>query len=77
MSSVRNARDQVKSLRRVGFRVAVLVLVLALALPFMTIPTSAAGRPPTATPVNPTPLPTFTPGCTSTADCVSKMTLDE
>src|ERR1051325_6597472 len=77
MSSVRNARDQVKSLRRVGFRVAVLVLVLGLALPFMTVPTSAAGRPPTATPGNPTPLPTFSPGCTSAADCVSKMTLDE
>ena len=77
MSSLRNARDQVKSLRRAGIRIALLVLVLALLLPSMTIPTSAAGRPPTSTPANPTPLPTFTPGCTSAMDCVSKMTLDE
>src|SRR6266536_3119233 len=77
MSSVRNAKDQVKSLVRGGIRIGVLVMILSMMLPCTTINSSAAGRPPTATPVNPTPLPTFSPGCTSTADCVSKMTLDE
>jgi beta-glucosidase len=77
MSSIKNVSAQVQSQVRTATKVTVLVFVMGMLLTSMTINSSAAGRPPTATPVNPTPLPTFSPGCTSTADCLSKMTLDE
>ena len=77
MSSAKSASYQIRSLARAGIKIFVLVSIAGMMLASMTMSSSAAGRPPTATPVNPTPLPTFSPGCTSTADCLSKMTLDE
>jgi beta-glucosidase len=77
MSSAKSASYQVRSMVRAGVKILILVSIVGMMLVSMTMNSSAAGRPPTATPVNPTPLPTFTPGCTSAADCLSKMTLDE
>jgi beta-glucosidase len=59
-------------------RVAVLFAVMMIVLTSMTTTTNSfAARPPTPTPANPTPTPSGGAGCTSTADCLSKMTLDE
>ncbi|HEX9385123.1 MAG TPA: glycoside hydrolase family 3 protein, partial [Anaerolineales bacterium] len=77
MSSAKSASYQIRSLARAGIKILVLVSIVGMMLASMTMNSSAAGRPPTATPGNPTPLPTFSPGCTSTADCLSQMTLDE
>lgn len=73
MSSAKNARSQRTSYVRAGARTGAAVFVVLMMLFSMAVSSSAAARP---TP-SPTPLPTFTPGCTSTADCLSKMTLDE
>jgi len=77
MSSAKSASYQFKSQVRAGVKVLVLVSIVGMMLASVTMNSGAAGRPPTATPANPTPWPTFSPGCISTADCLSKMTLDE
>ncbi|HKG54240.1 MAG TPA: hypothetical protein VKB04_08250, partial [Anaerolineales bacterium] len=62
----------VKNAMRAGLKIGVPTIVIAMLLMTMTT-NSFAARPPTPTP---SPIP---PGnaCTSTADCLSKMTLDE
>ena len=63
---------------RAGVKVTVPTVLVAMLLMSMTATSSFAARPPTATPSNPTATPTSAgSSCTSTADCLSKMTLDE
>jgi beta-glucosidase len=66
--------------KRAWYRMMVLISIPAFLVMLMPVTNSAAARPPTAT-VSPTPIqPSPTPvqaGCTSPADCLSKMTLDE
>lgn len=66
----------VKNALRAGLKIAIPTIVIAMLLMSMTTTSSFAARPPTATPSNPTPTAAGS-GCTSTADCLSKMTLDE
>jgi len=61
-----------KNILRAGLKIAVPTIVIAMLLMSMTT-SSFAARPPTPTP-SPTPVGS---ACTSTADCLSKMTLDE
>jgi beta-glucosidase len=65
-----------KNALRTGLKIAVPTIVIAMLLMSMTTTSSFAARPPTATPSNPTPTPAGS-ACTSTADCLSRMTLDE
>src|SRR5262245_29911977 len=75
---LRNDEHPVKSQILRGAKIVLPVVFVALLLLTSITPTSnlaAAGRPPTATPA---PTPTLSgPACTSTADCLAKMTLDE
>jgi beta-glucosidase len=73
-----NAKRRITLWLSAGMKIILPVVVVALLLAAMTpVPNSAlARRPPTATPV-PTSTPVPGGGCTSTADCLSKMTLDE
>src|SRR5688572_9245761 len=80
MSSSKNTRQQIMSQLRVGSGVMLLIAVITML--FAAAPKdSFAARPPTKTPtptaVVPTSTPTTSSGCSSTADCLSKMTLDE
>ncbi len=73
----RNDMRRIKLWLLTGMKIVLPVLAVALLLLTLIAPipnSASAGRPPTATPV-PTPAPGG--GCTSTADCLSKMTLDE
>ena len=77
MFSSKNAKQKIVLGLRAGLKIAVPIVIIVVLFTSMTATSSlAAGRPPTATPSNPTPTPTGS-GCTSTADCLSKMTLDE
>ena len=77
MFSSNHTSNQIMSpLLRAGFRVIVLVSLITMIFTSMTATTYAA-RPPTPTPVNPTPTPAPGGSCTSTANCLSQMTLDE
>ncbi|HEX9332520.1 MAG TPA: glycoside hydrolase family 3 N-terminal domain-containing protein, partial [Anaerolineales bacterium] len=77
MFSSKNAKQKIVLGLRAGLKIAVPIVIIVVLFTSMTATSSlAAGRPPTATPSNPTPTPTGN-GCTSTADCLSKMTLDE
>ena len=63
---------------RAGSRILLPIMFIAMLFTsIMTTSSFAAGRPPTATPVNPTPTLTPAVGCTSTANCLAQMTLDE
>jgi len=77
MFSSKNARHQIMRQLRGGLKIVLPVIVIAMLFMSMTTTNSFAARPPTATPVNPTPTSMPGSGCTSTADCLSKMTLDE
>ena len=80
MFTQRHRKDKVDSPLRAGVKIFLPVAAVMLLLASMarTNPSSAAGRPPTSTPnVTATPTQPSGPGCTSTADCLSKMTLDE
>lgn len=59
-----------------GFKMIAPIVVVVLLLSSTTTANSFAARPLTATPSNPTPTPAGS-SCTSTADCLAKMTLDE
>jgi beta-glucosidase len=77
MFSSKNLRRKIVFQFRTGLKIAAPMIILAMLLTSMTATNSlAAGRPPTATPSNPSPTPTGS-SCTSPADCLSKMTLDE
>jgi beta-glucosidase len=71
----------VKNALRAGTKIALPTIVIAMLLMAMTTTSSFAARPPTATPtLTPSPTPVSSPppaACTSAADCLSKMTLDE
>ena len=71
----------VKNVLRAGTKIALPTIVIAMLLMAMTTTSSFAARPPTATPtLTPSPTPVSSPppaACTSAADCLSKMTLDE
>ena len=79
MSSSKNTRQQIMSQLRAGFGVMLLIAVIIML--FVSAPKdSFAARPPTKTPTATAVVPTATAapnGCSSTADCLSKMTLDE
>jgi beta-glucosidase len=80
MSSSKNVRQQIMSQLRAGSGVMLLIAVITML--FASAPKdSFAARPPTKTPtptaVVPTSTPTTSSGCSSAADCLSKMTLDE
>ena len=78
MSSSKHTLHQIRTQLRTGFKIVFPIAFIALLLTSMTATNSyAAGRPPTSTPANPTPTPVAGSGCISTADCLSKMTLDE
>ena len=68
------------SFRSIWLKILTLLSITAILLMLMPVTTSSAARPPTPTasptPIQPSPTP-VTAGCTSTADCLSKMTLDE
>ncbi len=76
MSSPNDQRPiKLWQLTGVKLMLPIIVVLLLLLTSLTPVPDPvAAGRPPTATPA-PTPIPGG--GCTSTADCLSKMTLDE
>lgn len=77
MFSSKNARQKIVLPLREGLKIVVPIVIIAMLFTSTTATNSlAAGRPPTATPSNPSPTPAGS-GCTSTADCLSKMTLDE
>ena len=61
---------------RAGLKIAVPMIVITMLVMSMTTNSLAAGRPPTATPSNPSPTP-LGMVCSSPLDCLSKMTLDE
>ena len=68
-----------KRIRRkfvLGVKLTLPIAIIAMLFTSMTTTNSFAARPPTATPAIPTPTPSGS-GCTSTADCLSRMTLDE
>jgi len=68
-----------KRIRRkfvLGVKLTLPIAIIAMLFTSMTTTNSFAARPPTATPTIPTPTPSGS-GCTSTADCLSRMTLDE
>jgi len=78
MSSSKHTLHQIRTQLRTGFKIVFPIAFIALLLTSMTATNSyAAGRPPTSTPANPTPTPVAGSGCISTADWLSKMTLDE
>ena len=78
MSSSKHAIHQIMLQIRVGFKIVLPIVFIAVLFMSMTVTNSfAAGRPPTPTAANPTPTSVAGSGCTSTADCLSKMTLDE
>jgi len=78
MSSSKHTLHQIRTQLRAGFKIVFPIAFIALLLTSMTATNSyAAGRPPTSTPANPTPTPVAGSGCISTANCLSKMTLDE
>jgi beta-glucosidase len=62
-----------KNALRAGLKIAIPTIVIAMLLMSMTTTSSFAARPPTPTP---SPIPAGG-ACTSTTDCLSKMTLDE
>lgn len=68
------------SFRSIWLKIVTLLSIPAILLMLMPVTNSSAARPPTPTasptPIQPSPTP-VTAGCTSTADCLSKMTLDE
>src|SRR5215207_241409 len=79
MSSSKNTRQQIMSQLRAGFGVMLLIVVITT-LFASSAKDSFAARPPTKTPTPTAVIPTATPassGCSSAADCLSKMTLDE
>ncbi|MEO7841435.1 MAG: glycoside hydrolase family 3 N-terminal domain-containing protein [Anaerolineales bacterium] len=79
MSSSKNTRQQIMSQLRAGSRVILLIAVITM-LFASAAKDSFAARPPTKTPTPTAVIPTATPasiGCSSTADCLSNMTLDE
>jgi len=61
---------------RAGLKITVPIIVITMLVMSMTTNSLAAGRPPTATPSNPSPTPSGMV-CSSPLDCLSKMTLDE
>ena len=65
-----------KNALRAGLKIAIPTIVIAMLLMSMTTTSSFAARPPTATPSNPSPTPSGMV-CSSPADCLSKMSLDE
>ena len=79
MSSSKNARQQIMSQLRAGFVVVIGLAVIGMLFAFAP-KDSFAARPPTKTPTPTAVIPTATStssGCSSTADCLAKMTLDE
>jgi beta-glucosidase len=65
-----------RNVLRAGLKIAVPMIVITMLVMSMTTNSLAAGRPPTATPSNPSPTP-LGMVCSSPLDCLSKMTLDE
>src|SRR5688572_32637597 len=79
MSSSKNARHRIMSQLRAGSGVVILIAVIGM-LFASTANNSFAARTPTKTLTPTAVIPTATPAsseCSSTADCLSKMTLDE
>src|SRR5690242_7543804 len=77
MFSLKSSRKKIKLGLHTGLKTTVPIVIITLLFASMASTNSlAAGRPPTATPSIPSPTPSGS-GCTSTADCLSKMTLDE
>ena len=73
MFSSKNARQEIMLLLRAMSKIAMPIIIIAVL--FTSTTNSSAARPPTPTPTNPMPPPSG--GCTSTANCLSQMTLDE
>jgi hypothetical protein len=67
MFSSKNARQEIMLILRAGSKLVVLIAVLAMLFTSMATYPSAAARPPTPTPINPTPT-LASGGCTSPAD---------
>jgi beta-glucosidase len=71
MFSSKNNRQEIMLQLRAGYKLVALIAVIVMLFTSMATSPSAAARPPT-----PTPTPASV-GCTSIADCLSQMTLDE
>ena len=77
MFSLKNSRHQTFLVFRAGLKTVMLVAVAVMLFVSMATTNSFAAAASYADPMNPTPTPAPDGGCISTADCLSKMTLDE